>query len=92
MLTKYICAAMPKATSEILSDGAFYREIPGFQGVDANTETLEACREVLQEVLEWWVILGLRLAHSLPVADNIDLTVHREAAYYRLLVPSEGRT
>jgi predicted RNase H-like HicB family nuclease len=64
MLTKYICAAMHKATYEILSDGSFYGEIPGFQGVYANAKTLEACREEFQEVLEGWMILGLRLGHS----------------------------
>ncbi|MGH8072195.1 MAG: type II toxin-antitoxin system HicB family antitoxin [Candidatus Entotheonellia bacterium] len=79
MLTKYICAAMHKATYEILSDGRFYGEIPGFQGVYANEETLEICREQLQEVLECWIILGLHLGHSLPVADSIDLAVHKEA-------------
>jgi predicted RNase H-like HicB family nuclease len=52
MLTKYICAAMHKATYEILSDGSFYGEIPGLQGVYANAETLEACREQLQEILD----------------------------------------
>jgi predicted RNase H-like HicB family nuclease len=52
MLTKYICAAMHKATYEILSDGSFYGEIPGFQGVYANEDTRETCREQLQEVLE----------------------------------------
>ena len=41
MLTKYIIAAMHKATYEILSDGTFYGEIPGFQGVYANAETLK---------------------------------------------------
>jgi len=44
-----------------------YGEISGFQGVYANAETLEACREQLQEVLEGWIVLGLRMGHSLPV-------------------------
>jgi predicted RNase H-like HicB family nuclease len=79
MLIKYIFAAMHKATYEILSDGTFYGEIPGFQGVYANAATLEACREELQEVLEGWIILGLRLGHSLPVVDRIDLAIHKEA-------------
>ncbi len=80
MLTEYIRAAMGRATYEILSDGTFYGEIPGFQGVYANAETLEACRELLQEVLEGWLILGLRLNHTLPVVEGIDLTVVKEAA------------
>ncbi len=60
MLTEYLHGAMRKATYEILKDdGTFYGEIPGFQGVYANSETLESCREELQEVLEGWIILGL---------------------------------
>lgn len=52
MLTQYIHAAMRRARYEILSDGTFYGEIPGFQGVYANADTLEECRDELKEVLE----------------------------------------
>lgn len=78
MLTEYIRAAMRHATYEILSDGTFYCEIPDFKGVYANAKTLEACREELQEVLEGWIILGLRLGHSLPVIDGIELVIEQE--------------
>jgi predicted RNase H-like HicB family nuclease len=74
MLTKYIEAAMHRATYELLEDGTFYGRIPECQGVWANAETLEACRDELQEVLEGWIILGLRLGHTLPIIDGIDLT------------------
>ncbi len=80
MLTDYIRAAMHRATYEILSDGTFYGEIPNFQGVYANAETLEDCREQLQEVLEGWIVLGLRLGHALPVVDGIDLAIEQKAA------------
>ena len=66
MLTKYIQTAMHQATYELLEDGTFYGEIAGFQGVYANAETLETCRDLLQEVLEGWIVLGLRLQHKLP--------------------------
>jgi len=79
MLTEYIRAAMHGAKYEILSDGTFYGEIPRFQGVYANAETLETCREQLQEVLEGWIVLGLRMGHSLPVVEGIDLAVQLEA-------------
>lgn len=53
MLTKYIQAAMHQAKYKILSDdNSFYGEIVGFQGVWANTNTLEICREELAEVVE----------------------------------------
>lgn len=80
MLTKYIGAAMRRATYEILPDGTFYGEIPDFQGVYANADTLEACREDLQDVLEGWIILGLRLGHEMPIVEGIKLTVEEEAA------------
>ena len=72
MLTKYIQTAMHRATYGLLEDGTFYGEIMEFSGVYANAETLEACRDLLQEVLEGWIILGLRLQHQLPVMDNTD--------------------
>jgi len=65
MLTEYIRAAMRQARYEILSDDTFYGEISGFQGVYANAETLEECREELQDVLEGWIVLGLRMGHIL---------------------------
>jgi predicted RNase H-like HicB family nuclease len=79
MLTDYIRAAMHHATYEILEDSSFYGEIPGFQGVYANTSSLETCREELQEVLEGWIMLGLRLGHELPSVDGIELKVMQEA-------------
>lgn len=79
MLTQYVQAAMRKATYEILPDGTFYGEVPGFQGVYANAPALDACREELQEVLEGWIVLGLRLGHTLPVVEGIDLAVREEA-------------
>jgi predicted RNase H-like HicB family nuclease len=79
MLTDYIRAAMHHATYEILEDSTFYGEIPEFQGVYANTLSLETCREKLQEVLEGWIILGLRLGHDLPTVDGIELKIIQEA-------------
>ena len=75
MLTRYIHSAMSRATYEILEDRTFFGEIPGFSGVYANADTLEGCREELQEVLEDWIVLGLRLGHKLPVVDDIRLGV-----------------
>ena len=73
MLTTYIQAALKLAKYEILEDGAYYGEIPGFEGVWASASTLEACREELQETLEDWLILGLRMGHDLPVVADINL-------------------
>lgn len=80
MLTAYIRAAMGRATYEILDDGSYYGEIPGLPGVLANAPTLEACRQELQDVLEGWLILGLRLGHTIPVIGGIDLRAEAEIA------------
>ena len=60
MLLEYIQAAMKKARYEILpDDNTFYGEIPGFDGVYANADTLEGCREELEEVLEEWLLFRI---------------------------------
>ncbi|MBW4484816.1 MAG: type II toxin-antitoxin system HicB family antitoxin [Tildeniella torsiva UHER 1998/13D] len=73
MLTRYIQTAMHKAVYELLDDHTYYGEIPACPGVLSNANTLEACREELQSVLEEWLILGLRLGHTLPVLDGVDI-------------------
>ena len=78
MLMKYLHAAMCRASYEIFPDGSVYGEIPGFDGVIANTPKLEECREQLLEVLEEWIFLGIQLAHSIPKVDGIKLEVGEE--------------
>lgn len=80
MITAYILGAMQLAYYEILpDDGTFFGSIPGFQGVWANAATLEACRTELQEVLEDWLLVGIRLGHPLPVVGGIDLNARNVA-------------
>ena len=60
MLTAYSAAAMRQAHYEIVEeDHTFYRHIPETPGVWVHADTLEACREELQSVLEGWILLGL---------------------------------
>ena len=81
MLTDYIQAAMRKAHYEILPDGeGYFGGITDLQGVWANADTLEACREELQEVLEEWIIVGLKMGTPIPVIDGIELNIKKEAA------------
>ncbi len=76
MLTAYIRAAMGKAKYEILPDnGAYYGEIPGFQGVYATAATLEACREELESTLEDWVLFRVSRNLALPEADGVKLEI-----------------
>jgi predicted RNase H-like HicB family nuclease len=80
LLTDYIRAAMHRAKYEILEDdGSFYGEIPGFQGVYANADTLEACREELEEVLEWWILICVSRHVRTPVVDGIHLNINQPA-------------
>jgi len=76
MLTEYLRAAMKKARYEILPDvNTFYGEIPGFDGVYANADTLEGCRHELEEVLEEWIFFRISRNLSLPVVDGIELVI-----------------
>jgi predicted RNase H-like HicB family nuclease len=76
MLTKYIQAALHQAKYKILSDdGTFFGEIPRFQGVWSNAETLEICREELAEVLEEWILLRVARNLPLPIVDGIELSI-----------------
>lgn len=82
MLINYINAAMRKAHYEILPDkDGYFGKIEGIPGVWANADTLETCREELQEVLEGWILLGLKMGHSLPIIDEIDLNDVKEEVY-----------
>jgi predicted RNase H-like HicB family nuclease len=73
VLIAYIQNAMRLAKYEILEDGSYYGEIPGFSGVWAQEADLETCREELQSALEDWLVLGLRMGHKLPIVAGIQL-------------------
>ena len=76
MLSKYISSAMKKARYEILEDdGSFYGEIPGFKGVYANANTLEECREELEEVLEEWLFFRISRNLFIPEVNGIELKI-----------------
>ena len=64
---------MADATYETLpGDGSIYGEIPGFQGVYSNADTLEECRAELAEVLQDWLILRLSWHRPVAVVDGIE--------------------
>jgi predicted RNase H-like HicB family nuclease len=80
MLTAYINAAMCKAHFELLPDGeGYFGSIEGLQGVWGQADTLEACRDELREVLEEWIIVGLKMGHSIPAVEGINLNVQEVA-------------
>ena len=73
MLTEYIRAAMRRATYGVLpEDRTYFGRIAGFQGVWANEESLEDCRDELQAALEDWMLFRLSRGLALPIIDNLD--------------------
>jgi predicted RNase H-like HicB family nuclease len=80
MLTAYINAAMHNAHYDILEGGEGYiGKIPELKGVWADADTLENCREELREILEEWIILGLKMGHHIPIIDGIELNIEKVA-------------
>ena len=74
MLTKYIEAAMKRAEYELIEDGTYRGEIPGFDGVWGNGTSLEG-REDLRDALEGWLALKLRLNdEDFPVIGRLALS------------------
>jgi predicted RNase H-like HicB family nuclease len=59
---------MKRARYEILpDDGTIYGEIPEFDGVYANADNLETCRDELEEVLGEWILLRTYKNLVLPI-------------------------
>mgnify|MGYP001562078308 CR=1 FL=1 len=76
MFVDYIRASMKLAKYEILfDDGTFYGEIPGFDGVYANADTLESCRDELESVLEEWILFRVSRNLPLPIVTGQGLMI-----------------
>ena len=73
ILTDYVNQAMTHASYDKLDDGTFAGRIPSCPGVIAFGLTLSECEAELQSTLEDWILVGLKLGHSLPVIDGVDL-------------------
>jgi len=73
VLSEYIEQAMAQAVYDKLGDGTFTGYIPICKGGVAFGTTLRECEDELYSTLEDWILLGLKLGHSLPVIGNIDL-------------------
>lgn len=73
ILTEYVDQAMAQAEYDKLEDGTFSGRIPPCKGVIAFGSTLRQCQDALRSTLEDWILLGLKLGHSLPVIASIDL-------------------
>ena len=79
MIIEYIKAAMRQAQYEMLEDNTFYGEIPDLTGCYANEDSLEACRDELESVVEDWIVFSLTQQLPLPVVDGVKLEVKKVA-------------
>jgi predicted RNase H-like HicB family nuclease len=73
ILSEYIEQAMEQAEYDKLEEDSFSGRIPSCKGVIAFGPTLRICQDELRSVLEDWILVGLKLGHSLPVIASIDL-------------------
>ena len=73
ILTEYVHQAVERAVYDKLEDETFAARIPACPGVVALATTLRDCERELRSTLEEWLLLGLKLRHSLPVIDDIDI-------------------
>ena len=79
MLLEYTQKALEKAQYKKLDDGTWFAEIPRFEGVWANANTVEECRTELLEVLEEWLILKLRDNDPIPEIEGVSLKIKEVA-------------
>lgn len=73
VLSEYLEGALEQAEYDKLPDSTFAGRIPACCGVVAFAPTLRKCERELRSTLEDWLLLGLKLGHSLPVVRDIDL-------------------
>lgn len=73
ILTDYVESALASAEYDKLADGSYSGHIPACPGVIAFAPALHDCQDELRSTLEDWILLGLKLHHTLPVVGAIDL-------------------
>ncbi len=73
ILSEYVDQAMAQAVYDKLEDGTFSGGIAPCKGVVAFGPTLRECENELRSTLEDWILLGIKLAHTLPVIGGVDL-------------------
>jgi len=71
ILSGYMEKAMAQAVYDKLEDNTFAGRIPSCKGVVAFNTTLRGCEEELRSTLEDWILVGLKLGHTLPVIGTI---------------------
>jgi len=80
MIIEYCQKAIERAEYKKLDDGSWYAEIPEFQGVWANGDSVEQCRNELVTVLEEWLLLKVRDGDSIPDVAGLNVEIREVAA------------
>lgn len=81
-LSDYIHHAMQSAKYTRLEDGCIAGVVPDCKGVTAFGGSIKNCRQELQATLEAWILIGLKLGHTLPIIHGINLNkepLHEES-------------
>ena len=79
MIIEYCQKAIERAEYKELDDGSWFAEIPGFQGVWANGESVEQCRNELVTVLEEWLLLKVRDGDLIPDVEGLKVEIRKVA-------------
>ena len=80
MLNDYIQRALLRSEYKRLEDQTWYADIPGFEGVWANADTVEACRVELAEVLEEWLLFKIHDHDPIPSLEGLEWPLNWQAA------------
>ena len=76
MFAEYIAAALRRAEYKIIeSDGPVFVSVPGLNGAWATGKTIEEARAELIEVIEEWLVLGIKLGHTIPAIEGTMINV-----------------
>jgi predicted RNase H-like HicB family nuclease len=75
MIQEYIKTAIQNAEYKKLEDNTWFGEIPGYEGVWANADKLEECRNELIEVLEDWLLLKIKDGDPIPKVSGVEIKI-----------------
>ncbi|MCX6673128.1 MAG: type II toxin-antitoxin system HicB family antitoxin [Methanothrix sp.] len=79
MFAEYIAAALRWAEYKIIeSDDPVFVSVPGLNGAWATGKTVEEARAELIEVIEEWLVLGIKLGHTIPAIEGAMINVSRQ--------------
>ena len=69
----------------IESDEPVFVSVPGLNGAWATGKTIEEARAELIEVIEEWLVLGIKLGHTIPVIGDAMINA---VSYTHLTLPT----